>query len=267
MKAMKPIARRIPSQLLTSQLGGKMLRSWRRCPGGSNLTYKFIVQAIFGTIKTCLIFQASWDEVEQHHQPGVHRSALWEVDSGTHWGTRPSEHGPSQHYHGSPPVGLWCWCWGGSLLSLLLDPPIHCLVSQVEAGHFFTYLWALEGTSQGDQLRKTLQISWEESGPWKMLETTLLKFSEVIIIMIHHESWWIMMLMIIVLMLFIAKVAKVSRFWGEPLTKSQGQLLTWSQAMSQILGNLMGSTSEFREYARFLHHTKIPFMIYIIYII
>ncbi|CAE7353930.1 rrp5 [Symbiodinium natans] len=33
---------------------------------------------------------------------------------------------------------------------------------EVEAGHFFTYLWALEGTKEGDALRATLRISWEE---------------------------------------------------------------------------------------------------------
>ncbi|CAE7768536.1 rrp5 [Symbiodinium sp. KB8] len=33
---------------------------------------------------------------------------------------------------------------------------------EVEEGHFFTYLWALEGTKEGDALRATLRISWEE---------------------------------------------------------------------------------------------------------
>ncbi|CAJ1455297.1 unnamed protein product [Effrenium voratum] len=31
----------------------------------------------------------------------------------------------------------------------------------VEPGHFFTYLWALEGTSEGQSLRASLRVSWE----------------------------------------------------------------------------------------------------------
>ncbi|CAK9005985.1 unnamed protein product [Durusdinium trenchii] len=32
---------------------------------------------------------------------------------------------------------------------------------EIEAGHFFTYLWALEGTAQGEELRRSLRMSWE----------------------------------------------------------------------------------------------------------
>ena len=37
-----------------------------------------------------------------------------------------------------------------------------CPGSPVEAAHFFTYLWALEGTEQGRELQRSLRISWEE---------------------------------------------------------------------------------------------------------
>ena len=82
---------------------------------------------------------------------------------------------------------------------------------EVEAGHFFTYLWALEGTSQGDQLRASLQISWEEllgrEPPWINQWLSW-------IIMDHHGKWGCLR-------------QKPPRFWGEPLTKSQGRTSTF----------------------------------------
>ena len=49
--------------------------------------------------------------------------------------------------------------------SLLSSPPLLPDRGHFEdrPGHFFTYLWALEGTSEGQSLRASLRVSWESS--------------------------------------------------------------------------------------------------------
>ena len=57
------------------------------------------------------------------------------------------EHGPVNMDHLSTAQAAWAEA---------------CPGSPVEAAHFFTYLWALEGTEQGRELQRSLRISWEE---------------------------------------------------------------------------------------------------------
>ena len=126
-----------------------------------------------------------------------------------------------------------------------------CLSRQVESGHFFTYLWALEGTAQGDELRSTLQLSWEaylgslkNDRMWceKCDRTSgWISFWEVCGLMSKYDvSWGDLHKLMDVSRNWKATHGEIMvknepwpcinaashkplRFWGEPLTKSQGQ--------------------------------------------
>ncbi|CAE8663153.1 unnamed protein product, partial [Polarella glacialis] len=90
-------------------------------------------------------------------QPGAHalRDLCAPGDSGTIRVAFVGEHGPTNLDHLSTVSAALKGACGNSGSGSTSGPV------GLEAAHFFTYLWALEGTEEGETLRASLRMTWE----------------------------------------------------------------------------------------------------------